>query len=39
MLATASSPGECVKRYTPTVLDFLHDSDYELLQWTLPDET
>ena len=38
MLATASSPGEFVKRYTPAVLDFLHESDFELLQWTQPEE-
>jgi len=38
MLATASSPGEFVKRYTPAVLDFLYESDFELLQWTQPEE-
>ncbi len=37
-LASASSPRQFVLRYTRPVLQFLRDSDFELIRWTLPEE-
>lgn len=37
-LATAPSPRRFVLGYTRPVLEFLHDSDFELIRWTLPEE-
>ncbi|MDQ3896453.1 MAG: hypothetical protein M3326_04220, partial [Actinomycetota bacterium] len=37
-LASASSPRQFVLRYTRPVLQFLYDSDFELIRWTLPEE-
>lgn len=38
-LAAATSPKRFVLGYTRPVLSFLHDSDFELIRWTLPEES